>query len=531
MTGGWGKSYAALLIGAAALGTVYNTADAQSTSSTQINAPQSAPTRNVFGQGSATQQSAANAIRSTTGVPLSVGQFGAAQLASTQLPGQVPGLVVNANLRFSIDADDNGQLLNTKPGTDYRARATLGFNILSARANSNLDLSFGADLQYEDLAGTTLRREEDGLQNPYVNFGYVLTGVDSRFDAALSYRTDDIIDSIFVDTDGDLIDDTLLTSTGRVETLRYGLNYSFGLTAPFGMDFALGRREVNYKDSLDPNLFDRATDNAGVVARFRFNPVLTTRLIANASRYDAEDSTRTERDTTNFGAGLSYEIREDLRFDGDFTRTDIEEQRTVLGNRVTVDNDGLSARLALVKDMDNGTVALAARRTQYTITARDEIVVNRSMSLASGALGFSVGVSGSNTGDTVFIGSLNYTNQLANGVFSADISRDATVNFDNDEVARTRFGVGYTHILTPVSSVNARLNVADVENIGRTGITTRVRDSTRADVSVGYSHQLTRDWDWTVAYRYRYRRDAAGSSQNSNAIFAGIGRSFSIRPR
>ena len=45
-----------------------------------------------------------------------------------------------------------------------------------------------------------------------------------------------------------------------------------------------------------------------------------------------------------------------------------------------------------------------------------------------------------------------------------------------------------------------------------------------------YRQALTRDWDWRLTYRGRYRQEDDGTDVTSNALIAGIDRSFSIRP-
>lgn len=496
MTGGWGKRHAALFIGVAAIALLNNGAGAQQAS--VYTAP---PVRQP------PQQAASTATATTTTVPR----------ASAQ--GVTPSLVVNGSVRSSIDYNDNGRLLPTSPGDDTRFVTSLNLGISSTTPTQSLDLSFGGDLVYEDLA---TGREENGFEKPQIRFDYSALGPDSRVAVNGRYQTVDVIDSIFVDTDGDLIDDTLLTSFGTAETIDVGAQYSFGIQAPFGMDFNVRRRERNYSDTISPNLFDRTDDTYGVTARFRINPTLTARLIANEARYRADNPAGTERDRTNYGVGVDYLITPDLQFTGQVTQTDIE-QRTI--GSVT-NTDGISASASLTRTLTNGTIGVSASRTQNTNNTRSDISLNRSMALPSGSLAYSLGFSDSDTGSSAVIASLAYSNVLPTGTLSANLNRTATTNANNAEVERTVLTLGYNHNINSVSGINFGINYAEVNGIGLGA----VQDATRTDLRVTYRRQLTQDWDWTLGYVHRNRSNAAGSSANSNAVVTSIGRSFSIRP-
>lgn len=427
---------------------------------------------------------------------------------------------VLGSVRGSVEVDDNSRLRQTSPGTDTTFVTALGLEVRSDTPIHALRLSFGADLQYESLAGSG--REENGIERPYLRFSYSATGADSELRLNARHREDDIVNSVFLDTDGDLVEDTFLTSNGTIERTSVGATYSFGLEAPFGMDLSVSRDDRNYANVVNPRLFDRRTDRIGAVARFRINPAATARLIARASMFSAEDAVQTERDTTDFGAGINYQVAPDLVVDAEVTQTNIDQ--TTTGGSTS--NDGVSATVGITRDLANGTAGLVASHTQYSRTARTEVVVNRALELPQGEFSFGVGVSSSDTGDTALIGSLNYTNLIPTGTVTASLSRTATVNDSNDEIQRTVLGLGYNHDINANSGLAIEIDVADVEDVGLGSVS----NSTRADFRVTYRHQLTQDWDWTLGYVGRYSRNQAGNSATSNAIVTSVGRNFSIRP-
>ena len=463
-TGRWGKRHAALLIGAASLGYIFEAASVNS-----------------------------------------------------QTPPQ--SISVEGSVRFEVDVDDNSRLVETSPGTDTTFSTVLGLAVNTETPLQTFSLSLDGELQFEDRAAGT---EENGFENPVARLDYRLNGADSELSFRATFRTDDFVDSLFIDTDGDEEADTAITSDGTVDRLSLRADYSYGIEAPFGFDIFASRDERTFEDVVDPDRFDRTTDRYGVTGRFRINPATTARLIFRETRFDAEDAVQTERDTTDIGAGIDYEFRPDLRFSAEVTQTEIEE--TTTGG--TTDRDGISAQVGIVRDVANGSFGLLATRTQSTDTARSQFEFTRDIVVPAGNFSFGVGVSSSDTGDTTFIGSVDYANAVAGGLLTANLSREAEVSNVNNEVQRTRVGVGYAYDINAVSGLDFGLDVIDLEDIGAGDVT----ESTRADFSVTYRRQLTRDWDWRIAYEGRYQRNANGDNATSNAIVTSVGRRFSIRP-
>jgi hypothetical protein len=148
------------------------------------------------------------------------------------------------------------------------------------------------------------------------------------------------------------------------------------------------------------------------------------------------------------------------------------------------------------------------------------------MELPDGGLSYSLGVSESDVGDTVLIGSIDYTRELPDGFISASLERTASIASDEDEVARTTVGLDFFRELTPVAGLEVGLDIAKIEDIGA-GV---IDEGTRADLSLTYRHQLTEEWDWTLGYTNRYSKPDNSESRSANVFSTSIGRSFSIRP-
>ncbi len=204
----------------------------------------------------------------------------------------------------------------------------------------------------------------------------------------------------------------------------------------------------------------------------------------------------------------------------------LKSTEIVLGSPVFTEDDGIEFDLSLTRTVPDGDYTVAASRRVATSIARTQISASRTMELPDGGLSYSLGVSESDVGDTVLIGSIDYTRELPDGFISASLERTASIASDEDEVARTTVGLDFFRELTPVAGLEVGLDIAKIEDIGA-GV---IDEGTRADLSLTYRHQLTEEWDWTLGYTNRYSKPDNSESRSANVFSTSIGRSFSIRP-
>ncbi len=430
---------------------------------------------------------------------------------------------VTGTVRSTVEIDDNPSLIVNPQGTETTFGTQLGLDIVSQTPLSQLELSFGGTVQFQDSPDGF---DDNGFVDPFANFRFEREGADTLLTLDGSYRESDLVDSLGLDTDADLINDLFLSSVGELESLSLGGTFSFGIDAPFGADLSLRREERDYSNTISNDVFDNTTDTARVDLRFRLAPTATARVFTSVREYDAEDLEQTERTTQAYGVGLTYEINPVLTFDGEISLSEIEETELVFGTPVTTEDDGVEFDLSLTRELPNGSIVFEASRDVATSLSRSQFLVTRAMDLPTGGLSYSLGVSESDVGDTVLIGSVDYSREFPTGVISASLSRTASIDSDEDEIARTTLNIDYLRELTPVAGLEVGLNLAKIDDIGA-GV---VDEGTRADFSVTYRHQLTEDWDWTLGYVGRYSDPEDTASRTSNAIVTSIGRSFSIRP-
>ncbi|MEM9341742.1 MAG: hypothetical protein AAGA87_01725 [Pseudomonadota bacterium] len=429
------------------------------------------------------------------------------------------GLQVTGSVRFGAEYDDNSNLSATNEDSQFLLYSDVSLGLVSETPTSRFAINVGGRIQYEDL---DTGFEENGFVNPNGSLSYSLEGADSRLELSASIREADVLDELFLDTDGDLLNDAVISSVGTIQTTRYGVELEFGQTAPIGGALSYSRRERDYSNTVSPDLFDTETDTVRATINFRPRQTLTFRTFVEQTHYEADDVEQTDRTTTSFGIGTTYEIDPILTFDGEVSFREVDET-TILGRTET---DGVGLSFTLTREMPNGSIALFGDRNVTTDTTRTQLGVRREMELPRGSLGYSLAVSDSDTGDLVLLGTIDYLHETPNGEFTVALNQTAVANDDDEEVLRTSFDLGYSHELTPVSNIGVSFGLDRTDDIGNGAVT----EGTSARLSVVYSQQLTEDWDWQLGYEGRRNSPETGADATSNRIFATIGRSFSIRP-
>ena len=425
------------------------------------------------------------------------------------------GLLVTGDIEFGVELEDRSgaDSADTAVFTDIR------LGILSETQTSRLSFNLGGRLQVEDNADGD---NEDGLVDPFADLGYTVEGADSVLDFTASYTEADVDDSILIDLDGDLLGDTVISSEGKVKTTNAALDFRFAESAPVGGEIFLSWRDRDFEDTISDAVFDTELTTARVTANFRPRQTLEFSLFVEQEDYVADDVDQTDRTTMLYGIGIFYEIDPILRLDASVNYTEVETE-TVSG---LTENDGVGFDFTLTRDMPNGTIALFGSQAVATEVTRTELGVSRDLELPGAELGFSVAVSASDEGDTVWLAGVDYSRDFRSGLLTAGLSQVAEANDDDEEVLRSTLSVDYLYELTPVSSLGVGLSVARTEDIGLGDVS----EGTVAELTVSYSQELTEDWDWRLSYTGRHTDPEGGGSSTRNTYTGTIGRSFSIRP-
>jgi len=427
-------------------------------------------------------------------------------------------------LTFGISSDfrvsDNLNLDLVSPGTATVWDTRLSFGFLTETRTSRFALGLDGVVRLADVPGadTAVRLDDPGL-----TLGYSREAANSRlsFDAELRRTNLDFIDPLDL---ADIDPTDLVTDTGRREIRRATLAFETGINDPLGFLVELDHSERLYTGTTDPELFDRRTDTVEATARMRLSPVAEGRVTAALEEYRAEDAPGTERTTRSLSLGLSYQVAPDTTLDAEIGSEEIEERLAVPPGTTT--DRGAFGTLALTRRLPNGTLGLTLERSFSPDGARTTLSASRALDLPAGSLAFSLGASRGERGDTEAVASLDYLQRLPDGEFTAALAREVSTDDDGEDVLTTRAELGYSHRLTPISSVAFGLDHVETDDLGSGTVTPADRSSFTAT----YTHALTRDWDLSAGYEYRRRSTTGGGDAHSNTVFVTLERDFRFRP-
>ena len=433
------------------------------------------------------------------------------------------GLDIVADFESELVVDDNRGLAVNSPGVTTTLNNRLSFGILSETPVSSLALRLGANLRIEERPSGG---GDNGFHDPSVQLDYSLSGANSLLTATARYATSRVSDTSFVDLDGDLLADDLIVDEGDLERINFGVRFASGIEGPLGYSIELTRDERDYSDVTDVDLFDRTTDTAEFIASMQLSPVARGRVILQWEDYSAEDEDLTNRTTTGYGFGVEYAINPALTIDAELINQTIDTETTILGITSATERDELVGNLILTQELPNGTAGLEFSHTIREFSDRTSLEFDRAFELPNGSFAFGIGVSDSSTGSSSVVGSLDYTQELVDGMISLGLRQSASTNEDSEDVLTTSIDISYLKEITAASALDVSFGLGRSEDAGAGS----VDEITRAEFEIALRRELTEEWDWRVGYRARYSKEVGAPSANSNAIFATIDRSFSLRP-
>lgn len=444
----------------------------------------------------------------------------APSVAQDEEPEQLTGgLVLNGDVVFGFEAEDNRALTANSSGTDTRLSAEVSISGELETERTSLQFTLGGSLQQENYQSL---REENGFRDPFARVNYRRRGAGSELSFRLGYRKSELVDSLGLDLDGDLIDETFLRSVGDREFFSFAAGAEIGTDAPLGARIDVSHQNTDFTGQINPDVFDRTTDIVRISTFLRPRQTLTFGLFAEREEYEADDLVQTERTIDRLGVSMEYQINPILSFSGSISNDNIEE-RTTGGTR---DDTGIGLDLELVRLVPDGQYTFFANRVLSTGISRTRFGVTRDVVMPRAEFGVTLGVSNSDTGDTVLFTGLNYSRPFPTGLLTAELTQDADVNSDDEEVLRTTFEVDYLHELSPTQSIGVGILHVRADDIGAGAVS----EGDRTDIEFVYNRAVSRDWNWQAGFRHRRNNPSTGQKANSNAIFTTFGRSFSIRP-
>jgi hypothetical protein len=389
---------------------------------------------------------------------------------------------------------------------------------LSETNSQRLSFSASGSLKAEDdpVTGTST-----GFADPSVRLNYSRATSDAAFDVSAFYREADVNNTIFDDL---LRPEDLIADPGTLRTYGGDVELSYGLASPLGFTIYAGTTIREYQDTIDPDLSDNTSDRYGASLNFRFSPVTQVGLNADWTEYRDEGIDAFDRTEASYSVSLSHELRNDLRLTGSLGYTDGET--TEIGEDPTYDEQ--FASLGLRQGVANGAytagLSFLERSNQSDRVSLD---LGREMELPAGALSFGMGLTQTDSSDLELLGSLDWTQELPQGVISVFFDQSITSNSDNEDTLLSRLSVDYQHQINSVSSFTLAMDLSRTKDAGSGRIDT-IDGRTRANFAAIYSHELTQDWNLNMGYERRQYDEVGGDKAESDSVFLTLTRGFSI---
>lgn len=429
-----------------------------------------------------------------------------------------PGLDLTFDVGVTASVSDNAGLEDPAEDPTFRTGVRLGFGLASETRVQELRIGANTRLDYVDGPGESGDIE---IASPAFTLSYSRFVPNSRLDFATSYRRDSVDDrTLTVDVPGfNPID--LIVSGGTLEDTRASVGFATGIEAPFGYNLGVSITDRDYTDTTDPDLYDRRTITGTAGTRFRFSPVAEGRITASYSLYEAENAVETERRTTRIGVGGTLQASPILSIDGSISYNLIEIEEIGAPDDET---EGVGATVSVARDMPNGSIVGSVSHRIESAAERTEFSIRRAMDLPRGALTYGIGYTTADEGDGSILLNVSAVRDLRDGSLRASLSQRTVSDDEDNDLRLTTVDIDYRYEINSVSSLGVGLGLGRTDALGASG-----EDKTRADLSVTYRRQVTRDWDWSLGYRARYIDEPARTA-TSNTVFTGFDRSFSIRP-
>ncbi|WP_298854410.1 hypothetical protein [uncultured Ruegeria sp.] len=444
-------------------------------------------------------------------------------LPTGQQLGTGTGLSVTLDYLSSLRHDDNLRLTDPSLGSTTWWENTLALNVLKQTADSRLsfDLSGLYRIANEPIIGT-----DSSFSDPLARLDYQRTRSNSQLGLLLEYSERDLaFNRSLTDTNLDgVIDiaDVIGTIGDQVDT-RGDLDWQTGLNDPLGFQFTYSHRERSYTNTIDPNLFENRIDDYSATAFFRFSPVFQSDLRIAYSEFAAEDSVRTDEQTTVVSIGGTYDVSPITTINASIGYSQVDDTQRAT-NTTTVTEDFVWS-FAWTKTLPDGSADFQIDQLFGVNGSRINATAGRSYQRPNSVLSFNAGFTRGPFDEVTPIGQIDYRYQLASSQLGATLQRRVATSTQSLETRQTVAFLTYDYFINQVSGLSFTVNYIDQEDEGPGP--TNPRD--RSTFTASYTRAITRDWALNVGYQYE-RDDQNGFAATSDSVFVTLGRRFTLKP-
>lgn len=447
-----------------------------------------------------------------TGLSISAGLLASAMAFTAPAFGQE--LARQGTLSFSqgLEYSDNVSL-STTPRSGFTSRT--GVDLLLGTETRTQVLTFGIGTDLVGEFGGDITDEEFDFESTRANFLYTREGARATFRFTGAYTETQLDEAAFDLGDGS----GLIISEGSVTRTSLGFGLTTGVEGPVELSLNGRYRELDYQDTVDPDLIDETSNSVDATARFRLNPSLTLRTTAGITRTDEDDAVSTEREESFVGIGLETETAGGLSIVGDLLYDTTEVTDTTPS---TTRDDGIGIDLGITQDRPDGSLHVALSSRIDEAGRRSLAEVTRSFDMPSGEIAFSLGVLDQEGEDSLqVIGGLEYFRELPRGGITASLRQDATSR-DGAAFLNTLASLNYTQEINEISDWSAGLSYTASDRLGGTD------DDSRATATFTYTRELAEDWSMSTGFEHTRVTDTGTPDRSSNAVFFNIRRDITF---
>jgi len=426
------------------------------------------------------------------------------------------------------------------PRLTFDASTSLNYNdnpdlaVGGSDALTSLDTRLGLTF-HNETEGQSFHFALEGLARLKGSDGLILTGPS----ADLAYDRDNgnstlSLNGLYQQVPGDLFEPVLapdgtvsntdiLATTGTITTTTAGFRFATGLQRPLGFDLAANYSGRAYSDTTDPSVYDNASRDVKAGLRYRLASGDEASLTATESGTDYQNPENTTQRAQDLSLGYDADLRPDLRLQASLGSSTAS---TTEAGLITNESNGAIGSLGLTADMPNGTASASLSSSRDSLGSRQVLSFGRSLDLPSGKLEASLGLSQRTGSNGQPVGNLSWVYDLPRDSFDVILSRQVSLNSDDQDIANTTLGVTYRRQINDVSSLGLSVNLLATGSDG--GVATD--DALRQTITTSYSHDLTPDWQMSAGYQFRSLDQYTTGTAQSNTVFLTISRKFTLRP-
>jgi hypothetical protein len=186
----------------------------------------------------------------------------------------------------------------------------------------------------------------------------------------------------------------------------------------------------------------------------------------------------------------------------------------------------VTGRLGLDLALARGTASVALSSDRDALGSRQSLSFSRARDLPNGTLSGNLGLNARDGQEGQLVGNLSYAQDLATGRFALTLSRQISLDGDNQDVANTTLGLTYQHQINDQSSLGLSVSVLGTGSGGSAGVTEALRQT----LGASYSHDLTADWQLTTGYQFRSLNPSDADRAEASSVYLTISRKFILRP-